>query len=108
MLLVIAILLALFVLPSPWGLVAVAVGAALDIAETGLFLWWSKRRKASVGVESMVGKHGVVVSDLWPEGQVKVAGELWRARCEGGCESGADVVVCRVDGLTLVVEPAGA
>jgi membrane-bound serine protease (ClpP class) len=106
-LLFIAILLALFVLPSPWGLVAVAVGAALDIAETGVFLWWSKRRNVSVGLESMVGKRGVVINDLWPEGQVKVGGELWRARCEGGCESGTDVVVRRVDGLTLVVEPAG-
>jgi membrane-bound serine protease (ClpP class) len=107
-LLFISILLALFVLPAPWGLVAVAVGAMLEIAETALFLWWSNRRKATVGVESMVGKRGVVVNDLWPEGQIKVAGELWRARCEGGCESGTDVVIRGVDGLTLVVEPAGA
>lgn len=107
MLLTIGILLALFVLPHPWGLVAVATAATLDIAETGLFIWWSKRRKASVGLEAMVGKQGVTVSDLWPEGQVKVAGELWRARCEGGCESGTDVVVRDVRGLTLVVEPSG-
>jgi membrane-bound serine protease (ClpP class) len=106
-LLVVAILLAVFVLPSPWGLVAVAVGAVLDIAETGLFLWWSKRRRAAVGLETLVGKHGTVVSDLWPEGQVKIGGELWRARCDGGCDSGMDVVVRDVDGLTLVVEPAG-
>ena len=108
MLLVVAILLAVFVLPSPWGLVAVAVGAALDIVETGLFLWWSKRRRVSVGTETLVGKRGTVVSDLWPEGQVKVGGELWRARCEGGCESGTDVVVREVHGLMLVVEPAGS
>jgi membrane-bound serine protease (ClpP class) len=95
------------VLPSPWGLVAVALGAVLDIAETGVFLWWSKRRRAAVGLETLVGKRGTVVSDLWPEGQVKIGGELWRARCEGGCDSGTDVVVRDVDGLTLVVEPAG-
>ena len=106
MLIGISVLLAIFVLPHPWGLVAVAVGATLDIAETGLFIWWSKRRTASVGLESMVGKRGVVVNDLWPEGQVKIAGELWRARCEGGCESGTGVVVRDVEGLTLVVEPA--
>lgn len=104
----VSVLLALFVLPHPWGLVAVAVGATLDIAETGLFIWWSKRRKATVGLESMVGKRGVVVSDLWPEGQVRIGGELWRARCEGGCDSGTDVVVRDVQGLTLVVEPSGS
>jgi membrane-bound serine protease (ClpP class) len=103
-----SVLLAVFVLPHPWGLVAVVVGGTLDIAETGLFIWWSKRRKASVGVESMVGKRGTVVNDLWPEGQIKVGGELWRARCEGGCESGTDVVVRGIEGLTLVVEPAGS
>ena len=106
MLVLIALLLAIFVLPSPWGLVAVAVAAALDIAETGLFIWWSKRRKATVGVETLVGKIGVAASDLWPEGQVRIGGEIWRARCAGGCDSGTRIVVRGVDGLTLVVDPA--
>jgi membrane protein implicated in regulation of membrane protease activity len=105
-LLTIAILLALFVLPQPWGLVAVAVGATLDIAETGVFLWWSKRRKATVGVDSLVGKTGVAVGELWPEGQVKIGGEIWKARCAGGCEPGTKVVVRAVKGLTLEVDPA--
>jgi len=102
----IALLLAIFVLPSPWGLVAVALGGALDIGETFFFLRWSKRRRAAVGVEALVGKVGVAVSDLWPEGQVKLDGEIWRARCAGGCDSGTKVVVRAVDGLTLVVDPA--
>jgi membrane protein implicated in regulation of membrane protease activity len=102
----IGVLLAVFVLPSPWGLVAVGVGAALDIAETGVFLWWSKRRRATVGVDSLVGKTGVAVGELWPDGQVKVNGEIWSARCDGGCETGTTVVVRAIDGLTLEVEPA--
>jgi membrane protein implicated in regulation of membrane protease activity len=102
----IALLLAIFVLPSPWGLVAVAVAGVLDIAETGVFMWWSKRRKTSVGVETLVGKRGVAVGDLWPEGQIKLDGEIWRARCSGGCDAGTDVVVRSVEGLTLVVDPA--
>lgn len=106
MLLLIAILLALFVLPSPWGLVAIAVGAMLEIAETGLFIWWSKRMRAKVGVDSMVGKTGVAVDDLWPEGQVRVNGEIWKARCEGGCEAGTPIVVRAIDGLLLEVAPA--
>ena len=105
MLFLFGVFLAIFVLPSPWGLVAVAVGAALDIAETFVFIWWSKRRKATVGVDSLVGKSGVAVGELWPEGQVKVNGEIWKARCDGGCEAGTAIVVCRVEGLMLEVEP---
>jgi membrane protein implicated in regulation of membrane protease activity len=104
---VLALVLAIFVLPSPWGLVAVVVAGLIDIAETGLFIWWSKRRRASVGIESLVGKRGVVISDLWPAGQVKIDGEIWGARCDGGCESGTEVVVRSIEGLTLVVDPAG-
>jgi membrane-bound serine protease (ClpP class) len=100
------LLLAVFVLPSPWGVIAVVVGATLEIVETGLFIWWSKRRRAAVGVETLVGRRGVAVGELWPEGQVKVDGEIWRARCEAGCEAGSTVVVRSIDGLTLLVEPA--
>jgi len=105
-LLFISIVLAVFVLPSPWGLVAVAIGAMGEIAETTLFIWWSKRRRAVVGVESLLGKRGVAVDALWPDGQVRVNGEIWKARCAGGCDPGTAVVVRRIDGLTLEVEPA--
>jgi len=106
MLFLIALVLAIFVLPSPWGIVAVVVGAVLDFGETGLFLWWSRRRRAAVGVQTLVGKTGVTVGDLWPVGQVKVDGEIWRARCEGGCDAGTAIVVLGVEGLTLDVKPA--
>jgi len=100
------VLLALFVLPSPWGLVAVVVGAILEIVETGLFIWWSKRRKATVGVNTLVGKRGVAIAEISPDGQVKLEGEIWRARGDAGCDAGSTVVVRSVDGLTLVVDPA--
>ncbi len=106
MLFLIGVLLAIFVLPSPWGLVAVAAGALLDIGETFLFLRWSKRRKAAVGLDSLVGRRAIAVDALWPEGQVKVDGEIWKARCYGGCDPGTAVVVRAVHGLTLEVEPA--
>lgn len=106
MLFLIALLLAFFVLPSPWGLLAVIAAGVLDIAETALFIWWSKRRRAAVGSQVLVGKTGVALGNLWPTGQVKVDGEIWQARCEGGCDTGTAVVVRSVDGLTLVVDPA--
>ena len=90
----IGLLLAVFVLPSPWGLVAVVVGGVLDIAETGLFPWRSRRRRCE-RVETLVGKTGIASTELWPEGQVRIAGEIWQARCQGGCNAGTKVVVGR-------------
>jgi membrane-bound serine protease (ClpP class) len=102
----IAILLAIFVLPQPWGIVVVALGATVDFGETILFWAWSRRRRARVGVETLVGRTAVVVSRLGPDGRVKLDGELWGARSETPVETGAEVVIGAVDGLTLVVEPA--
>ncbi len=105
MLFLIALLLAIFVLPSPWGVIAVVVGLTVDLVEVGVGLWYSNRRKAKVGASALVGLTGVALETLGPEGQVKVNGEIWRARCAAGCEAGASIVVRSVDGLTLEVEP---
>ena len=101
-----AILLAIFVLPSPWGALAVVVGAALDLGETVVFWRWSRRRSSAVGVEALVGRTAVAVRPLAPEGQVKLDGELWLARSGVPVEQGSEVLVQRVEGLTLVVVPA--
>ena len=106
MLVLIALLLAIFLLPSPWGVVAVVVALVIDLLEVGVGIWYSKRRKAAVGASALVGATGVTLDELEPEGQVKVNGEIWRARCESGCEAGVTVVVRAVSGLTLEVEPA--
>jgi membrane protein implicated in regulation of membrane protease activity len=106
MVLALSILLAILVLEDPWTWVAVAFGATFELAESGLLIWWSKRRRVAVGTETLVGRRAVVSADCMPEGQVKVAGEIWRARCAGGAGVGDDVVIREVDGLTLVVEGA--
>ena len=38
-----------------------------------------------------------------PEGQVRLHGEIWTARCEEGAAPDDKVVVERVDGLTVTV-----
>jgi membrane-bound serine protease (ClpP class) len=101
----IALLLAIFVLPSPWGVVAVVVALVVDLVEIGVGIWYSKRRKAKVGASALVGLTGVALDSLAPEGQVRVNGEIWRARCGVGCDAGTSVVVRAVNGLTLEVEP---
>lgn len=99
MLLLAGILLAVFVVPWPWGVVTVIAGGLLDVGESLAFLKWSRRRKAAVGVEALVGRTAVVATPT----QVRVAGELWKARADGPLRAGDEVVVREVDGLTLVV-----
>ena len=107
MLFVIALLLAIFVLPSPWGIVAVVGAIVLDLVEIGVGLWWNRsgaRPRSAWSLSS--ASTGVAVGELRPDGQVKVNGEIWNARCDDGCDAGAAVVVRAIDGLTLAVDPA--
>jgi membrane protein implicated in regulation of membrane protease activity len=101
----IALLLAIFLLPSPWGFVVVVTALVIDLVEVGVGIWYSKRRRSKVGTEALVGATGTALDDLRPNGQVKVGGEIWRASCGVGCVAGAAIVVRAVDGLTLEVEP---
>ena len=103
MLTVVSILLAIFVLEGPWRYAAVVTGLTLDLAENAALLWWSRRRRAAVGVDTLVGATAVVVTPCRPVGQVRVAGELWRAECPEGADPGDRVDVRAVDGLTLRV-----
>ncbi len=100
MLLLGAILLAIFVLPSPWGIVAILAGGLIDIAESLVLLKWSRRRRAVTGVEALIGKTAVVSSPT----QARVAGEIWEVRSDRVLVPGDEVVVHGVEGLTLLVD----
>ncbi|HZG36813.1 MAG TPA: NfeD family protein [Gaiellaceae bacterium] len=102
----IALGLALFVLDEPWSYVVVAAGAVVEFGEAWFWWWLSHRRAPAVGVETLVGRRGVVTAPCRPEGQVRVAGELWRATCVDGAEPGTEVEVVAVEGLALVVSRA--
>jgi len=101
MLLLGGILLAVFVVPWPWGVATVIGGGVLDIAESLVLLRWSKRRRSPVGADALVGRTAVVATPT----QVRVAGELWEARSDTPLVPGEEVVVRAVDELTLRVEP---
>jgi membrane-bound serine protease (ClpP class) len=101
MLLLGGILLAVFVVPWPWGIATVLGGGLLDIGESLALLRWSKRRRSVVGAEALVGRTAVAQTST----QVRVAGELWEARGEVPLRAGDEVEVTRVDGLTLEVRP---
>jgi membrane-bound serine protease (ClpP class) len=105
MLTIVAVVLALTVLPQPWGWVAVVSAALIDVAETVFFLRWSKRRRVAVGAETLVGRRAVVVRALAPRGQVKLDGEVWEAASPVPVAPGEEVVVTGLSGLLLDVEP---
>jgi membrane protein implicated in regulation of membrane protease activity len=104
MLLVVAILLAVFVLEEPWTWVVVLAGAVFELGEAAALVRWSKHRAALVGTEALIGRAAIVSAECRPDGQVRVAGELWQARCEPGADVGDEVIVRALEGLTLVVE----
>jgi membrane-bound serine protease (ClpP class) len=101
-----AILLALFVVPPPLGLALVAAGALVEVGEAAFWIWLSKRRRPQVGAETLIDATALVVVPCRPVGQVRVHGELWQARCAEGADRGETVRVRALEGLTLVVERA--
>jgi membrane-bound serine protease (ClpP class) len=106
MLFVLLLILALLFLPWPWNLAVIALAAALEVSLWIFGVRYSRRRRAQVGVQMLVGAHGLALSALAPGGQVKVDGEIWQAHAAGSVRAGEAVRVTAVDGLTLEVERA--
>lgn len=65
----------------------------------------ARRNKIVTGEQGLVGETGVVQTALSPQGKVFVHGELWDAIASSPLPAGQMVVVRRVDGLTLQVDP---
>ena len=101
-----AILLAVFVLPLEWAIPVVVLAAIVEVAETFFWLWYQRRRRVQVGVETLIGELAEVVTRCAPNGQVRLQGEIWRARCDEGADRGEHVRVTALEELTLVVERA--
>jgi membrane-bound serine protease (ClpP class) len=69
----------------------------------------ARRNKVVTGVEGLVGETGIAQTPLSPGGKIFVHGEIWDAVSSSDVAMGQSVVVRRVDGLSLRVEPlAGA
>lgn len=100
--------------PSPFG--------EVQIIELGIFIiigvllamytrWIGKaiRKKPVTGSESLIGKTGIAVSTLSPQGDVSVEGIIWRAHIAGQVperiEKGSRIIVTNRTGLTLEVQP---
>jgi membrane-bound serine protease (ClpP class) len=101
---IIATILALVFLDTPWNWVVIGFAAAWEGFEIMLWLKYRKRRSIT-GAEAIVGTHGRALTDCRPDGQVRVKGQIWNAHCARGARAGDDVVVESIDGIHLVVAP---
>jgi len=64
--------------------------------------------KVVTGSQGLIGETGVTQSALSPQGKVAIHGELWDAVASTNVPAGQTVVVRRVDGLQLQVDPVQA
>jgi membrane protein implicated in regulation of membrane protease activity len=103
--LIVAIVLAFVFVPWPWNLLVIFGGLAVESVELAWGLSLARRWKPKTGAEAMIGEEAEVVVACHPVGDVRVQGELWRARCEDGADVGETVRIESIDGLTLVVAP---
>jgi membrane protein implicated in regulation of membrane protease activity len=103
----IAGLVGFMLLDPPWGALALAAGAAIEVGEYWLWIRYLDRFRVKTGAEGLLGERATVTGACRPRGMVRAHGELWSAECEAGAAVGEEVVVREVRGLTLVVEPAG-
>jgi membrane-bound serine protease (ClpP class) len=103
---------AMILIKSPWPEARIHLPTALSVALplgaiTVILLQFAiaaKRRKAVTGEAGMIGLIGVAQTDLDPTGEIRVHGELWKARASGRIPQGSRVRVREIEGLTLLVE----
>jgi membrane-bound serine protease (ClpP class) len=89
-------------------LTALAVSIPLGLITVFLMSIALKARanKVVTGGQGLVGEIGMAQSALSPSGKVFVHGEIWNATASGPVAAGQTVVVRKVDGLLLFVDPA--
>jgi membrane-bound serine protease (ClpP class) len=94
---------------SPQVQIALAV-ISLAIATIVIWMIYKAARanlyKIKTGKEALVGSVGVAVTDLKPEGEIRVVGEFWQATVkEGWIKKSEKVEVVGMEGMFLVVRP---
>jgi membrane-bound serine protease (ClpP class) len=68
----------------------------------------ARRNKMVSGAQGIIGETGIAQTALAPRGKIFIHGELWDAVSSADVPAGESVVVRRIDGLLLQVEPLPA
>jgi len=85
--------------------ITIAVLAALAVIWLVSFVLKLRRRGAVSGSGSIIGGVGTAMSDFSGEGMVWLEGESWAARSQTPVTKDQEVVVKKMTGLTLEIEP---
>jgi membrane-bound serine protease (ClpP class) len=89
---------------NPWVIAAVCILITAGLVFIIQRAISAHRKQAYFGREELIGKTAVVRATLNPEGMVLYKGERWTAISESGeVKIGEEVVIKRMDGLTLYV-----
>lgn len=89
-----------------WTALAVSVPLSLITIFLMTIAYRAFHNKIITGEQGMIGLVGEARTSLAPHGKIFVNGELWNARSILPIEPGTPVVVRKVEGLELEVEPA--
>ena len=107
-----AVAAAVLVVALAWlameGFLAPAAALLIGIAGTSILLAIAYKTTAALlmtpkVVTSMVGRRGIAVTEIKPDGMVLIEGEMWRASSQSPVEKGAALTVIRSEGLRLIV-----
>jgi membrane-bound serine protease (ClpP class) len=89
---------------SPWLIYTMAAFLGLLVIFVFVNILSIRRRPATVGVETMVGRRAIARSPLDPQGFVFFDGEYWRAESEEETiDPGEQVIITELKGLRLKV-----
>lgn len=91
----------------PWSVIApVALFSALFVFLVASMALKAHKRPVRSGSEEMIGYTGTVLQDFEGlNGLAQVHGETWRVRSRRPLQKGQKIMVARMDGLVLEVEP---
>jgi membrane-bound serine protease (ClpP class) len=65
----------------------------------------AQKRKPVTGVEGLIGEKGIAISDLKPQGEIKIHGEYWKAEAvDSEILKGDEIVVLSLENLKLKVK----
>jgi membrane-bound serine protease (ClpP class) len=101
---IVLILLLYYFTNLSWWVYGIIITALATILAVKFYIFYPQFRKPQIGKERMIGLIGRAVEPLNPEGQVKIGGEIWKAKSIGnGIDKGEEVEVVDTEGLKLFV-----
>ena len=95
--------------PVWWVVVLVVMGTALFFGFALTSLVRARFSTTTIGRANLIGRRGVALAAVAPDGEVEIDGVRWSARStrRSGIGPGDAVVVTRIDGVVLEVDPEG-